>query len=484
MSNLKRFIVGHRHGPRMDTQSEKQLETLLADKRNVKLLRRTHVGRCAVHLPDDQMRDFQRDNPVLVVEEDQALELYGMPGMPSRAPVGEVLELPVTVQDAESGKPVSAATVYGRGKTVSYKAVTDDKGKAVLTVSEPLLEQVLVSARDTFWSQRLDNVQAGPKAKLAVNLKPLLTNGCHEWGKLAMGFHKIQQRWTGRGVKIGIVDTGIINNHPEFNPSGGYNTLDGQAQDKWHVDEKGHGTHIAGLISAKSGTRILAGGAPDAEIYAIKVFPGGFISDLVEGIEWCIRNRMDIICLSLGVRKPSHVLAAVLRDAYDRGIVCISAAGNDRSHLAFPAAYPTTISVGAIGRMGTFPEDSGHSVNASFITDSRGGLFAAAFSNFGESLDFCAPGVSILSTVPTGYAAWDGTSMACGLVCALVALVMEAYPHLRTADPSQPEAIRTLLYHSAYDLGMPVSLQGAGMPLCPQALGAACTPFSGAACCG
>jgi Subtilase family len=472
MSNIKRYIVGHRHGPRMDPQSQERLEKLLSEKPAAKELRRTSVGRLSLSLAEDRMRDFQRDNPNLVVEEDQPLQLFGMPGLPACAPTNDTRPLPVSVRVDGGKKPIAHATVYGFGQSVRYKAVTDAKGEAVLQVGESYLNQVMVSARDTYWSQRVESIKVDAKTKLAIGLKPLLSNGCQDWAKLAMGFHVVNEVYTGKGVKVAVLDTGVSNAHNDLQIAGGYNTLDGKAADKWDVDEKGHGTHIAGVLGAKPEARNFVGGAPNAELYSVKVFPGGYISDLVEGIEWCIRNNMDVICLSLGIPAPSHVLASALRDAYDRGITCVAATGNDRSHVAIPAAYPTTIAVGALGRLGTFPEDSGHMLSVSQTTDMRGGMFAATFSNFGPSVDVCAPGVSILSTVPTGYAAWDGTSMACATVCAVVALILEAYPQLRTADPAQPEAVRSILHQSAYDLGMPPYIQGAGLPLCPHALSA------------
>ena len=72
---------------------------------------------------------------------------------------------------------------------------------------------------------------------------------------------------------------------------------------------------------------------------------------------------------------------------------------------------------------------------------------------------------------PSGYAAWDGTSMACPYVAALAALVLERYPRIRTGDGRQPESVRAILRASAADLGMPPFLQGYGLPLATQALG-------------
>ncbi len=251
---------------------------------------------------------------------------------------------------------------------------------------------------------------------------------------------------------------------------GGFNTLDGQDENAWNIDEKGHGTHVAGIINAVNNTIGVVGGAPQAQVYSLKVFPGGYISDLVEAVEWCIRHQMDVINMSMGAPNPSRVLAQVLRDAYDRGIICVAAAGNDKTRVAYPAALPTVLAVAAIGRFGTFPEDSAHALKISQTVDYRGGLFAANFTNFGPEIDVCAPGVAILSTTPSGYAAWDGTSMACPMISAMAALILEAYPTIRSGDPQQPEAVKALLYGACADLGMPPEIQGRGLPLAHQAL--------------
>jgi subtilisin family serine protease len=215
------------------------------------------------------------------------------------------------------------------------------------------------------------------------------------------------------------------------------------------------------------------GTAPEAQIYSLKVFPDGHVSDLVEAVEWCIIHRMDVISMSLGSQAFSLVLANALRDAHERGITAIAAAGNDRTYVAYPAALPTVIAVGAIGRFGSFPDDSAHRLRIGSAMDWTGKLFAASFSNLGPEVGLCAPGVAVLSTVPTGFAAWDGTSMACPLVSGLAALILEAYPGLRTGDSSQPEYVRSVLQASCSDLGMPPFLQGYGLPSAPRALASA-----------
>ena len=473
MPPKKRYIIGHRHGPRLDPKSVKDLETFVAQTEETGILRKTSVGRTVVEMTEDQMRELAQKNPQLVIEEDEPLKLFGMPGLPARIPAEGVYTLTVEVKDATEGKPIPEVTVYGIGTGVAYKGVTDAQGQATIQVNEASLARVIASPKDTYWSRVIPGVNVSTNPSLNIGLKPLLVTGAYDWGHRLMGFRTANKFWTGNEIKVGIIDSGITDQHPDLKPLGGYNTLDGQDPKDWNKDEIGHGTHVGGIIAALNNKIGVLGGAPKAKLYAVRVFPGGYVSDLVEAVEWCIRNQMDVISMSLGSANPSQVLGGVLQDAYDRGITCVAAAGNDKSAVAYPAAFPTVLGVSAIGRFGTFPQDSAHSLKATTTIDRKGILFAASFTNFGTEVDVCAPGVAILSTVPSGYASWDGTSMACPLVSALVSLILEAYPSIRTGDQQQPEFVKSILYQAAADLGMPPMIQGRGLPLASQALAGA-----------
>jgi subtilisin family serine protease len=469
----KRYLIGHRYGPRFDANSSRNLDAFVSSRSEVNIVRRTAVGRCVIEMDETHMQELADKNRDIVIEADEELQLFAMPGLPKIVPTEGVHSLPVVVTDSTDSKPIPNVTIYGIGRGVAYKAVTDERGTATLQTYDRSLAQLIASPRDTYWSKVLYDTSMSPDQALNMELKPLLVTGAYDWGHRLMGFRHTVQYWTGKGVKIGIIDSGITDKHADLAPTGGYNALEGQNPAAWNVDEKGHGTHVAGVTAAKNNRIGVLGGAPNAEVYSLKIFPGGRLSDLVEAVEWCIHNRLDVICMSLGGHNPSRVVAGVLRDAYDRGITCVAAAGNESTHVAFPAAYPTVIAVGAIGRFGTFPEDSAHALTRSRFTDQRGGLFAANFMNHGPEIDVCAPGVAILSTVPTGYAAWDGTSIACPLVSALVTLILEANPALRTGDANQSYSVRSLLFRATVNLGMSPYLQGRGLPLAPRVLPAA-----------
>src|SRR5690606_21294642 len=124
--------------------------------------------------------------------------------------------------------------------------------------------------------------------------------------------------YTGRGIKIALLDTGIDYNHPELSQSyrGGYDFIN---DDDDPMDDNGHGTHVAGILAAAQDGKGIVGIAPDAEIYAIKVSDkkgSGSFSDLAKGIAWAIDNDIDIVNMSITGNGGSKALAKVIRTAY------------------------------------------------------------------------------------------------------------------------------------------------------------------------
>lgn len=466
----KRYLVAHRGGPRLSGDAARRLDATVAGDEHGKLLRTTPAGRRVVALSERSAQALADSHPDVIVEEDKPIKLFRMPGLPPMVPAAAGPALSVRAM-APDGRPIPDCTVYALGAGVGYRAVTGPDGVAILDAVPPEVDRVVVSPRDSFWSAIVENVARRDSAQLDVALSPLDAGAVAAWFHRLLGVDRVAPFLRGRGVSVAVIDTGIAPANGALRPVGGLNTLDGADPARWDVDEKGHGTHCAGIIAALppdgAGPR---GIAPGVALYSLKVFPGGFVSDLVEAVEWCTMHRIDLVNMSLGNPEPSAVLAAALADAHGRGVTVVAATGNESTHVAYPAALPTVIGVGAIGRFGSFPESSAHVLKVGRYRDWWGGLFDGSFSNFGPEVNLCAPGVAIASTVPTGYAAWDGTSMACPIVTALAALALEACPWLRTGDAFQPEALRRILASAALDLGLPESVQGAGLPTAPRIL--------------
>ena len=146
---------------------------------------------------------------------------------------------------------------------------------------------------------------------------------------------------TGRGVRIAVVDSGVHAAHPHVGSVAGGVAIDddGREYDDY-VDRLGHGTAVAAAIREK---------APDAEIYAVKVFDRSLstrISALVAAIDWSAANGMHLVNLSLGTARMEHerVLTEAILRAAARGAVVVAAAEDDGVRW-LPGSLPGVVSV-------------------------------------------------------------------------------------------------------------------------------------------
>lgn len=254
------------------------------------------------------------------------------------------------------------------------------------------------------------------------------------WGIERIGADVVQSSYTGNGIKIGVIDSGIDHNHPDLkdNYMGGYDFVNGDSDP---MDDRGHGTHVAGTIGAKENDFGVVGVAPDASLYGIKVLDSsgsGSFSWVAAGIQWAITNDMDIITMSLGSDSDSATMRNAVDQAYSNGVLVVAAAGNDGNkkgkgdNVDYPARY-----------------DSAIAVAASDSNDKR-----ASWSSTGPAVELTGPGVSIYSTVwDDTYSYKSGTSMATPHVTGVAALLMEAEPSLTAAQ------VRSRLQTTAEDLG-------------------------------
>ena len=243
------------------------------------------------------------------------------------------------------------------------------------------------------------------------------------------------------GVKIGIVDTGIDQAHPDLSgqtvacakSQGLLPIMSGSIQVGQCADDNDHGSHVAGTIAAKANNGVgVAGVAFNADLVICKALGGplgtGSTADVANCINWVASQGARVISMSLG-GGASTTLQQAVASAWNNGngAVIVAAAGNDGdATLNYPAAYAEVVSVAA--------------------TDSADAL--ASFSNANADVEVAAPGVNVLSTVRGGgYATLSGTSMATPHVSAVAGVLRQLFPSDSAA------AIRSRLDAAVHDLG-------------------------------
>ena len=172
--------------------------------------------------------------------------------------------------------------------------------------------------------------------------------------------------FTGKGVKVAVIDTGIDYHHPDLqkNYAGGYDLVD-LDNDPMETDESQgipteHGTHVAGIIAANGNIK---GVAPDAEIYAYRALgPGGSGSSIqvIAAMERALKDGVDIMNLSLGniVNGPDYPTSVAVNRAVELGIIIVIANGNNGPNhwtIGSPATATRAVSVGATASPRTIP---------------------------------------------------------------------------------------------------------------------------------
>ena len=245
-----------------------------------------------------------------------------------------------------------------------------------------------------------------------------------QWGPQAVSAPAAWNLTMGNpSIVIAIVDTGVDNSHPDLSSKviGAY-TFTGSTKDGF-----GHGTHVAGIAAAATNNETgIAGMCPNCSILSVKVLNdqgSGYMSDVASGITYAASHGARVISMSLGGSSISETLHSALAYAIANNALPVCAMGNNgaSTNTPEPAYWHDCLSV--------------------IATDQNGAK--ASFSNYGMKADVAAPGVGILSTMPTypvtlttnygyfmNYDALSGTSMATPIVSGIAGLVLSKNPNL------------------------------------------------------
>ena len=287
----------------------------------------------------------------------------------------------------------------------------------------------------------------------------------NQWGLLAIRTPRAWETTRGGGVVVAVIDSGLDMSHPDMagqTVSPGYVWQVGTENGKTvghlrgalatpglvqQVDQVGHGTHVAGIVAANQDGHGVTGVAPDARILPINVaaalgeastFPQ-FANAFTAAMDTAVRDGARVVNVSLGgaelelpwqahprseteqrAQSATRRICASIERARAVGVVTVVAAGNsahDGNQRSDPGVCPAAVEVGAVGPS----------------------LQRAYFSNYNARVDLTAPGVGVLSSVPTrpdlpgasgvtSYEWLDGTSFAAPHVAGVAALVVAAHP--------------------------------------------------------
>lgn len=233
----------------------------------------------------------------------------------------------------------------------------------------------------------------------------------------------------GNDVRIAVIDSGC-NSHIDIagNLAGGFNYLTDEDE---YIDNKGHGTHIAGIIAAEHNGFGIMGIAPKAKIYALKCFDEDFettISIITEAIQAAVDvYDCKIINMSFCTPKKSQALEEAIQYASQKGAVIIASVGNyGNNTLYYPAGYDEVIGVGSVDVVKR-------------VSD---------FSVENSSVFVTAPGENCESLKgEKDYVVKTGTSQAAAIVTAAAALMFSA------DDKMTAERFKELIVNCSEDLG-------------------------------
>ncbi len=385
-------------------------------------------------------------------------------------------ELVYSTDSEEEAQRVAAA--YG-GELKSYF-----DGVAVIGLAENVtVSQAVHAAADTKnnlpaaypnYYRYLHTDDMGSMQASSVMNDPYLSTetNYYQWQHYAVGsMYAWDAGYKGDGIKVAVIDTGVDADHEDISAVYHYNAVTNTPGSESADDNtNGHGTHVAGIIAAdgnngKGGSGI----APGAKIYNIKVFDdkaangeSGSLATIARAINHATAQGVDIINMSLGGPGYSEIEHEAVQNAVNAGIAVFISAGNESARTkAYPAAFEESICIAALGK------DSGKS----------------SFTNYGNWVDLCAPGVDIYSTYPEeledpdytdtndiGYEFMSGTSQAAPVTAGVAAVILSAdLPELNGKTGAEKvAALRSLMEgnvkkSSSKDVGK-------GIPYLPQIL--------------
>ncbi len=351
---------------------------------------------------------------------------------PGAGEVGADLSLPYQHWIVAFDSLAEASVDDGEWRGHEVVSVNDALGFAVVEVDNP----VTFHTRDRF-ADNVDYVEWDDPTAFTTTFTPDDPQYDDQYGFPQINAPGAWDTTLGDdAIKVGVVDTGIDQDHEDLE-----GTVAGQYDfandDETANDACGHGTHVAGTVSANTDNGVgVAGTADGVQLLIAKSLTNSLVvtctgsaSDIADGVTWATDNGADVISMSIGSTSQSDTIQEAVEYAWGEGVVLIAAAGNDgdcSDCVSYPAAYPEVAAV----------------------TCTNSDEAQCSFSSQGPEAEFAAPGNDILSTYNDGdYTELSGTSMSAPHVSGVAALMLSVDDSLTNTE------VRDTLNATAQDLG-------------------------------
>ena len=290
-------------------------------------------------------------------------------------------------------------------------------GLSANTLSQSTMMRVSPSGQSVSIETRVADVPDLAAGAGVDYVRPMRIHRCHLDQSAALLGVSAATPFTGKGIRVAVIDSGIDHNHPDLagRVLPGWNFVAANAETN---DRIGHGTQVAGVIAASAGNG--AGGVgvtwSGSVMPLVVTRPGGqsTYSDLARAIIYATTHGARIINLSLGGTAPSDLLQDAIDFAWSHEVLVVAAAMNDGLQIPhYPAASTHALGITAYDR------------NAHL----------SAYSSYGPWVSFSAPGDDILTPSLEGkYKLGTGTSYATPIAAGVAALVLSVRPDLTASD--------------------------------------------------
>ena len=320
-----------------------------------------------------------------------------------------------SAHNIDTRNAISVASGYGDLWVLQYETPGEAKSAYSYYNGRPGIQFVEPDKKVQLCSASVDKLSTA-----AVNFDNI-SWGTANSGMLTLKYELKPNLDSYKTVSIAVVDTGVNANHEYLegrveptkintSSSGTRNSSD---------DDNGHGTQVASVIADATLSNIII------KPYKVLDKHGtGTFASVAAGINCAVNDGVDVINVSIGFYEHSETLKAAVDNAYEKEIIVVSSAGNDRTDApSYPSSYPNVIRVAATNQNNV----------------------VANFSNYGE-IDIGAPGVSVMvANYKSGYQTASGTSLASPLVASVAAVIMSIIPD------ASPEDIINIIKNNALE---------------------------------